>query len=84
MVVVPLVSCSSVAMFFKRLHRLFVEGRGEQGCTSLCPVRAKLEGFDSGGGDVVGVILAKLGKRDGRHVLIVYIGDNFEGGVNSW
>ena len=59
------VSCSSVGTFLKRLHRLRVEGGGERGCASLCAARAKLEGFYSSGGDVVGVILAKLGKRNG-------------------
>ena len=62
---VQLVSCSSVGTILKRLHRLLVEGGGERGCASLCAARSKLEKVDSGGGDVVGVILAKLGKRNG-------------------
>lgn len=62
---VQLVSCSSFGTFLKRLHRLLVEGGGERGCASLCAARAKLEGFYTGGGDVVGVILAKLGKCNG-------------------
>lgn len=68
---VELVSCPSIAAFLERLHCLLIEGGGNEHCASLCAARAKLDGFNLGCGDVVSLVLAKIGKRSGRHVLIV-------------
>ena len=67
---VELVACPSVATFLERLHCLLVEGRGNEDCAGLCAARAQLDGFNLSGGDVVGLVLTKIGKCSGRHVLI--------------
>ena len=62
---VELVARPPVATFLKCLHCLFVEGGGHQDCAGLRAARAKLDGLNLGSGDVVGLVLAKIGKGSG-------------------
>ena len=50
---------------FEGSDSLFVESGGDQNRAGLCASRAKLDGFDLGGGDVLSLILAKIRKCSG-------------------